>query len=331
MEAKYYTKIGDGTVECLLCPHQCFINNGKSGICGVRRNIYGVLTAESYGKLCSVSSDPIEKKPLYHYKPTQPVLSIGSVGCNLNCIFCQNWHIARATINSEPKLSEYSPAEVANAAAKNSQNIGIAYTYNEPTIWFEFMLDCAKAVKEKNKDNIVVSNGFINDAPLQELIPYIDAFNIDLKAFTDEFYKKQTFSKRMPVLKSLKTIRNSGKHLEITNLIIPSLNDDIDLFKKMIDWIADELGNETVLHLSRYFPNYKMSIQPTPPEKLLELYTIANEKLHYVYMGNINSDEGQNTKCPDCNTLIIKRLRYKTDISGLSETGNCKNCGRKII
>jgi len=287
MEAKYYIKLGDGSVECVLCPHKCFINKGKTGLCGVRRNVDGVLISENYGKLCSIHLDPIEKKPLYHFKPSRPILSLGSVGCNLNCQFCQNWHIARATVASYSKLDTYTPKQIAELAIQNSNNIGIAYTYNEPTIWFEFMLDCAKLVKQAGKDNVMVSNGFIMPEPLNEILPYIDAFNIDLKAFTDEFYRKQTFSKRSPVLEVLKIIKKSGKHLEITNLVIPSLNDDAEKFGEMVDWIEAELGNDTVLHISRYFPNYKMNKPITPAAKLTEFYTIAKQKLKYVYMGNI--------------------------------------------
>jgi pyruvate formate lyase activating enzyme len=285
--ALYFEKLEESKVECLLCPHNCVLKEGKAGICRVRRNVSGELVSENYGKLSALHIDPIEKKPLYHFYPGSKIFSVGSVGCNLKCNFCQNCDISQTGVSDFPWLKDFSAEELVNKAAGISENIGIAFTYNEPTVFFEFMLDSAKLSRQKGLKNVVVSNGFINEIPLNELLPWIDAINIDLKAFTDDFYKKQTQSQLEPVKQALKIIRKSGKHLELTNLVIPGLNDDEIIFKSMVDWIAQELGKDTILHISRYFPRYKSQIPLTSESTLKSLFKIAKEKLRYVYLGNV--------------------------------------------
>jgi pyruvate formate lyase activating enzyme len=326
-EASYYTKLDQNKVKCQLCPHNCTLSEGKMGNCKVRKNQKGVLYSENYGKLCSVHLDPIEKKPLYHYLPSRNILSVGSVGCNLSCKFCQNWQISQSSVGEYGYLKSYSPEEIVQVALKYKENIGIAYTYNEPIVWYEYMNDIALLAKEKGLKNIMVTNGFINLEPLENLINVIDAFSVDLKAFTEDFYKKLTSAKLDPVKNSLKLIKKNNKHLEITNLIIPEMNDDEKDFENLVNWIFTELGSDTVLHLSRYFPTYKLSIPATPVSKLNQLYNISIKYLPYTYLGNVTDTKGKNTICPNCGKTIIKRHGYFTNVTGIDNTGKCKYCG----
>jgi pyruvate formate lyase activating enzyme len=329
MEALYYNKLDD-QVQCILCPHQCFIREGHAGICGVRRNVAGSLMADTYGKLSAIHVDPIEKKPLYHFFPGNNILSLGSVGCNMRCGCCQNWQISQVS-GRDYSLESYSPDDILQLAAGKKQNIGVAYTYNEPGIWFEFMLDTARLIHQNGLKNVMVSNGFIAEQPLHELLQVVDAFNIDLKSFSDEFYRKQAGAKLEPVLRSLIQIHNAGQHLEITCLIIPTLNDNEKEFRDMAGWISHELGNETVLHLSRYHPMYRMNIEPTPQKSLEKLYSIAREYLKYVYVGNLQISDYQDTWCSQCGKKVISRRGYQVDFVSLSQQGMCRHCGNLII
>lgn len=329
--ARYYEELQRNTLKCNLCPHHCVIGDGKQGICRVRKNSGGELFLETYGVVSSVGFDPIEKKPLYHFYPGSIIFSIGSFGCNLKCKFCQNWQISQETSNSYSLRRQNTPESLVTTALENKSNIGIAFTYNEPTVWFEFMTDIAIISRKKGLKNVMVTNGFINPEPLAELTDLIDGFNVDLKAFTDDFYRQQTFSKLEPVKATLMKIRKSGRHLEITNLVVTGLNDNRKDFAEMIKWIAGELGRDTVLHLSRYFPVYKMSVGPTPVETLEEFYALANQSLDYVYLGNLTSTAGQDTKCPQCGIKVIDRNRYDTWVSGLDKDGKCKKCGHRVL
>lgn len=331
MEAQYYSKLDNNKVQCNLCPHNCVLNEGKQGICKVRANQKGSLVAENHGRISGYHFDPVEKKPLYHFYPGKEILSIGSVGCNLHCQFCQNHEIAQTGVNNYPYLKELSSGAIVNAALQQKNNIGIAYTYNEPLVFFEFMKDTALKAKQSGLKNVMVSNGFINKEPLESLLKFIDAFSIDLKAFTDYFYKKVTFSELKPVLQSLKTIKESGRLLELTNLVIPTLNDDENVFKEMVSWIHDELGKETVLHISRYHPMYKMNIERTGAQKMHSLYKIASKQLDFVYLGNLSSPKEQNTYCPSCKKTVIQRNNYTTRTIGLDNKGNCIYCGTKVV
>lgn len=330
MEASYYKKRGN-SIHCTLCPHHCVIRDGNSGICRVRRNEKGILIADSYGRIAAIHMDPIEKKPLYHFFPGQNILSLGSVGCNMRCGCCQNWQISQVSISQYDFEKTYTPHEIIEMASRQEQNLGIAYTYNEPSVWFEFMRDTARLASLKGLKNVMVSNGYIDEEPLQELLLYIDAFNIDLKAFTGEFYIRQTGATLPPVLQAIKTIRRAGRHLELTYLVIPTLNDRENEFREMTAWISGELGPDTVLHLSRYHPMYKMNIEPTSSGNLEYLYGIAREKLHYVYIGNVQTRESQDTFCGNCKARVIVRSGYQTEIISLGMKGECTHCGNSII
>ena len=328
--ALYFRKIGDGKVQCLLCPHLCTLAEGKAGKCGVRRNVNAHLVTEIYGKLSAIHYDPIEKKPLYHFHPGSIILSIGSIGCNLSCSFCQNCNISQADVSGFPWLKDYSPDEIVQMAAGHDGNLGIAFTYNEPTISFEYMLEVAQLAKGMGMKTAMISNGFINADPLHELLPFMDAFNIDLKAFREEFYKLHAGAGLAPVLETLMHLKEAGKHIEITNLVIPGLNDDPEIFSEMIDWISRELGKYTVLHLSRYFPHHKLTVDPTPVDTLKELFALATRKLAYVYLGNVASHKGQQTRCADCGELLIDRSGYHTEIRGIAPDIKCKKCGSPV-
>lgn len=317
-------------LQCNLCPHNCTIGDGKTGRCLVRENVEGELFLKTYGVVSSMNFDPIEKKPLYHFYPGKIIFSVGSLGCNFKCRFCQNWEISQSPPDNIRRMKNYKPEELVAMAVGRKDNIGIAFTYNEPVIWFEFMYDIAELSKRQGMKNVMVTNGFINPGPLSELLDVIDAFNVDLKAFTDEFYRTQTLSKIEPVKAALKQIRHSKKHLEITNLIIPGLNDQPANFTEMVKWIAGELGNDTVLHLSRYFPNYRLTQPPTPSDTLEQLFSIAHKHLDFVYQGNISGNSGQHTVCPSCGQLLISRNRYDSAITGLNKDGYCNKCNASV-
>ncbi|MGE4288805.1 MAG: AmmeMemoRadiSam system radical SAM enzyme [Salinivirgaceae bacterium] len=318
-------------IQCILCPHQCILHEGKTGICGVRQNIGGKIRSKNYGLISGLALDPIEKKPLYHFYPGSKILSIGSLGCNLKCNFCQNWQISQGCDTNTSQHKAMRVDEVLAEALGITGNIGLAFTYNEPTVWYEFMYDTAKACQQKNLKTAMVSNGFINKKPLEALLPFIDAFNIDIKAFTENYYHEMTGGSLKPVLDSLKTIRNNGKHLELTNLIIPRKNDDLEQFAEMVSWISNELGPHTVLHISRYFPAYKQRIPATSEQLLHELYEIARDKLHFVYLGNVKNEAFQNTYCNACKQLLISRSAYKTNVLHLTPEGKCTKCATQIL
>ncbi|MBN1414107.1 MAG: AmmeMemoRadiSam system radical SAM enzyme [Bacteroidales bacterium] len=328
-EALYYRQ-EESKVRCLLCPHECLIPEGGTGICRVRRNEKGKLYTGIYGKLSAIHIDPIEKKPLYHYYPGAQILSVGTVGCNMRCQCCQNWHISQSSPD-DCFLQQYTVNDIVNTAKSTSRNIGVAYTYNEPGIWIEYVLDVARQIHLAGLKNVMVSNGFISPEPLDELFTCIDAFNIDLKAFSDKFYRSVAGARLEPVLTTLKKIRSSGKHLEITNLVIPTLNDNDEEFLAMVKWISDELGSETVLHLSRYYPTYKMEHNPTSPTTLQRLAEIAGNHLLYVYVGNIAIRDYQDTRCANCGITVIKRSGYNTEIKAIDKNGACTSCHTKII
>lgn len=307
------------------------IRDGQTGICGVRRNTNGKLIAETWGKISAIHNDPVEKKPLYHFFPGSSILSIGSVGCNMKCRCCQNWQISQVSAAEYDYSRDYSPDEIVTLATAETNNIGVAYTYNEPGIWFEYVMAVARAVQSKGLQNVMVSNGYINEKPLDDLLTCIDAFNIDLKGFTGDFYRNFTGSTLSPVLRTLKRIKESGRHLEITCLLIPGLNDNIADFEKMIGWIADELGNTTIFHLSRYHPAYKFGLEPTPVSEFEKLLSVARKRLYHVYAGNISLKDYQDTRCPVCHNIIIKRAGYYTDKIAVTENGMCSHCGTQVI
>jgi pyruvate formate lyase activating enzyme len=324
---KLYSSNSGGQMICTLCPHNCKIVEGKTGICGVRRNIGDKIDLITHGVISGYSLDPVEKKPLYHFYPGYNILSIGSYGCNMRCDFCQNYHISQNI--PEGMNSKTSPQEILNNALSAKRNIGLAFTYNEPVIWFEFVKETAELIKEKGLFTVLVTNGFVNQEPLHELLDVTDAFNVDLKAFNNDFYKNLTGASIESVKKSLKQIVKAGRHLEITTLLIPGKNDSISEMENQVKWISGELGNEIPLHLSRYFPMYKRNDPTTPHETLVSHFDIASKHLKNVYVGNTMSETGQDTFCPDCGNMVTKRSGYH--IRHINTTdGKCLFCGKEI-
>jgi len=323
-EALYYKQVPVGKARCLLCPHRCMISNNKTGRCRVRQNINGTLYTKIYGQVSSYGLDPVEKKPLYHFYPGKRIFSIGSWGCNFKCTFCQNWQISQQEAHGE----KFSVEDIAGIASDNG-SIGIAYTYNEPLIWYEFVLDCAKAVRASGMKNVLVTNGFISEEPLTELLPYIDAMNIDLKAGSESFYREVCDGQLEPVMRTIKAAHAAGCHVELTTLLIPTLNDRMDEIREMAQWIAS-VSPHIPLHYSRYFPNYKMNIDPTPVDFMLAACEAASKELYHVYLGNVDTlVTGENTICPHCKSVIIERNYPDARITAMN--GNkCANCGEEI-
>ncbi len=325
-----FDKLQNG-VRCRLCPHNCPVPEGKVGVCGVRANIDGELRTLIYGVVTAAHLDPIEKKPLYHFKPGASIFSIGTAGCSFKCPFCQNWEISQMPwefgLGSIQTMSRYmSPEEVARIGISGG-SIGVAYTYSEPMIWFEFIKDTAPIVKERGGKNVFVTNGYINKEPLKELLSFADAFNVDLKSISEEFYKKLGGDLK-PVLDNLVEIKKKA-HLEITNLIIPGENDSDEEIERLVKWISRNLGKDTPLHISRYYPAYKYTKPPTPVTTLNKAYEIAKEYLNFVYLGNVIDVERSSTYCPRCGSLLIKREGYFTQVVNL-EGNRCRVCGERV-
>ncbi|MFH1427476.1 MAG: AmmeMemoRadiSam system radical SAM enzyme [Patescibacteria group bacterium] len=308
-EAMYYESLANGDVRCNLCPNRCILTNGQSGLCRVRKNIDGKLYSLSYGQPVTTHIDPIEKKPLFHFLPGANAYSLATVGCNLSCQFCQNWDISQAypeDINVPFTL----PEDIVNNALKSNSEV-IAFTYSEPIIFYEYMIDIAKLAHENNLKTVMISGGYINQEPLLNLLPYLDGIKIDLKAFSNDFYLKITNGQLQSVLDTIKTIHGAGKHLEIVYLIIPGENDSDNEIKAMCEWLKDNLGEDAILHFSRFYPQYKMTNKPpTPIETVKHAREIALKAgLKYVYTGNIEFPEGESTYCAD-GSIAIKRQGY---------------------
>jgi pyruvate formate lyase activating enzyme len=326
-EARYYKQLKDKKVHCQLCPHFCIIDNNAFGKCRVRKNVDGKLYSLVYGKPCSVSIDPIEKKPLFHFMPGQKALSIATVGCNFSCLHCQNWSISQAKVEDVPNM-DLPPDEVVAGATKENIKI-ISYTYTEPTIFFEYMLDIAKIARKENIKNTIVSNGFINPEPLSELSKFLDGANIDVKG-NEKFYKELCGSKLEPVLETIKTLHKAGVWIEVTNLIIPGYNDNEKEIMKIVNFIKN-LNKNIPLHFSAFYPAYKMQDTPsTSTEIIKKARNLAMKHLNYVYTGNIFDDEGNSTLCPKCKKQIIKRNAFFIVTENNLEQGKCKFCGEKI-
>lgn len=321
-------RIYDRYIECRLCPHYCKIAPQKRGICGARKNTGDKIELITYGVISGHSLDPVEKKPLYHFFPGNYILSVGSYGCNMRCDFCQNWHISQRAADNFSQTTD--PEKLVKEALSSWKNAGIAFTYNEPVIWFEFIRDTAIKIKEEGLYTVMVSNGYVNSDPLNELTQFIDAFNIDLKAFNEQFYKKLTGAELPPVKDSLKQIAKAGKHLEITTLIIPGRNDSENEMEAEAKWISEELGDEIPLHLSRYFPMYKRDDPATPLDTLTRLFNIASKHLKYVYTGNASYGIGQDTLCSRCGTLVTQRSGYSVKLNNIDSKGRCKKCGNLV-
>ncbi|MCL2102479.1 MAG: AmmeMemoRadiSam system radical SAM enzyme [Syntrophorhabdaceae bacterium] len=312
----------DEAVRCALCPRRCRIVRGMAGSCGVRENIDGKLIATTYGENAVLALDPIEKKPLYHFHPGASILSVGAFGCNFSCEFCQNWQL----VHERPPLKKVRIDDLI-ASARQTGSIGIAYTYNEPLIQFEFVMDCSKAFRAAGMKNVLVTNGSILQEPLMELLPFTDAMNIDLKSMEPEFYRKTCHGDLAPVLETIRAA--AGKtHVEVTTLLYTDHNDSDAHIRKVIDFIA-ETDPEIPLHFSRYFPRFQATAPPTPVDRLEAAWRAAREWLPYVYMGNAHFPEAADTICPNCRSTVVSRESYRADLSGLS--GNrCASC-EKIL
>lgn len=321
IEAKYYRLAGD-KVECRLCPNFCSIAPGKVGICRVRKNEDNKLWSLCYGETTSVAIDPIEKKPLYHFYPGSQILSISPNGCNMRCPFCQNWEISQVEAPTQPITT----ADLVQACRKHKL-LGVSYTYTEPLIWFEYLLDAALAVHKAGFKNVLVTNGMIEEEPLRDLLPLIDAMNIDLKSIKPEVYKKVLHGDLKAVKRTIE-ISKQKCLVELTNLLVSNLNDSKEEISELIRYVAS-LGRDTILHFSRYFPQWKFD-QPVTADSTLEYaYDEAAKELDFVYLGNVAGTRGSNTYCPKCKTLLIERVLYHTKIGHLVNSA-CQKCGNQI-
>jgi len=318
----FYEELKD-KIRCRICPHNCIIGEEKFGLCRVRTLKSNVPVAINYGEVTSMGVDPIEKKPLYHFKPSKDILSIGSFGCNMTCSFCQNHEISQG----RPQTEYISIEKLINIIPSIENNVGVAFTYNEPFMWYEYIYGAAKSIKENNSNTsvVVVTNGYINEEPLMKLLPYVDAMNIDLKGYTNRYYNKICGAKLEPVLETIK-IANEHCHVEITTLLVSEVNDSVEEAREIAKFIASV--NENIpLHLSRYFPRYKMENSATKIEKITKAQNEAQKYLKYVYVGNVQGTDN-NTYCPKCNELLIKRNGYTTEV--LIKKNKCEKCGEEI-
>lgn len=326
-----YEKIEDRKVICNLCAHRCVIFSGKKGICKVRQNNAGTLITKAYGRTIAQNIDPIEKKPLYHFYPGSRAYTIATAGCNFHCRFCQNWHIAE--IFSEEILEsgkEATPEQIVlDAKQKGSEHI--AYSYTEPTIFFEYSYDTARKAHEAGLNNLYITNGYMTGEMLEMINPYLDAVNIDLKAFRDETYRRYIAAHLQPVLDSLKKVKQLNIWLEVTSLIIPGINDDPDEIRDMADFIATELGRDVPWHISRFFPAYKMNHYPSTPLNTMQMAKeIGLETgLYYVYLGNIRNNRDSYTICPECGNILIERSGFGI-IRNRIQDHRCPECGKYI-
>jgi pyruvate formate lyase activating enzyme len=325
----YFTSLEGGEIQCELCPHRCRVAKGKRGLCRVRENRDGKYYSLVYGNPCAVHLDPIEKKPLFHVLPGTTSFSLATAGCNFQCKFCQNWEISQAA--PEDVYSAEVPPELMANRAKEIGAHSVAYTYVEPTIFYEYMVDVGALVKKSGLLNVYHSNGFINPGPLKNLCKVLDAANIDLKGFSDNFYQELCGGNLIPVLETLKTLKQQKVHLEITNLVIPTKNDEMSMVREMCLWIKKELGADTPIHFSRFYPLYKLKTLPqTPVSTLDKAQAVAlSVGLEYVYIGNVPGHEGENTFCPKCKKMLIQRTGYMVGEINV-KAGKCKYCGKPI-
>lgn len=329
-EAVLYERIEDGKVKCLLCNHYCVISPGRRGICGVRENRNGTLYSLVYGKLISANDDPIEKKPLFHFLPGSRSFSIATVGCNLKCRHCQNYVISQYPHTHKGGIpgEDAEPEDVVNSALRLGC-ASISYTYTEPTVFFEFALDCAKLAHKKGIKNVFVSNGYMSPQAIEEITPYLDGNNIDLKG-DDEFYKKICRARLNPVLETIRRMKEAGVWIEITTLLIPSYNDSEEILRMIIDFILS-IDPAIPWHVTQFYPTYEMLDKPrTPVDKLRKARDLGlSMGLKYVYVGNVPGEGGENTYCPNCKELLIERVGYSIFKNRIKD-GKCFNCNSKI-
>ena len=322
-ECLYYEPAGE-RVRCTLCPLNCNIAPGKIGACKVRSNLAGQLVALTYGQVSSVHLDPIEKKPLFHFYPGSVILSLGTVGCNLSCLFCQNWTISQEMSGTRP----LSPEQAVALAERHAGNLGIAYTYNEPIIWYEYVLETTELARARGLKNVLVTNGFVNPEPWRRLLKTVDAVNIDVKSLSPEFYRRICKGKVEPVLESVRIAKEEGCLVEVTNLVITNWNDSEQDMRSLTDWLAS-MDPDIPIHFSRYHPDYKLTEPPTPLATLRRAAEIAREKLRYVYLGNVMGANGEDTLCPSCGTVVVGRSGYSITRMAV-RNGQCESCGQTV-
>jgi len=333
LEAKFYKKLDSLNVACELCHQACLIKNNSAGICRARKNINGKLFSLVYGYPVAINVDPIEKKPLFHFQPGSLSYSLGTLGCNFKCTNCQNWDISQA-LDIEQKIKNTNPTEpekiVSDALANDCSSI--SYTYNEPTIFTEYALEIMELARRQNLKNVWVSNGYMSDRCLEAILPYLDAINVYLKSINENFYQKNCGAKLQPILKNLKTLKKSGIDIEITTLIIPGLSDDLNMLKSLAEFIASDLGTDVPWHISKFSPVISWKLKkksPTSEETIFEVCDIGkNAGLKYVYAGNLPGDERENTYCPACGELAIRRFGY--EIARLDHHGRCAHCDKNL-
>ncbi len=328
-EAVFYQRLKDKAVICTTCPNTCVLKPGDRSACRSKINHEGTLTSLTYGNPCAVHVDPVEKKPLFHFQPRSKSFSIAAAGCNLRCLNCQNWEISQVK-PEEVRSQELFPDQVVRLARQNGCS-SIAYTYSEPVTFFEYMLDTALAAGEQDLANLLISNGYVNTRPLKELCRHIQGANINLKAFSDDIYKKLNGGRLEPVLRTFRTLQEQGVHVEITNLVVPGYTDDLEMIRRMCDWILTTLGPDHPLHFLRFFPMYKLNrLSPTPVSFLRQAWSTARTMgLHFVYIGNAPVPGGQDTRCPNCDELIVRRQGYSIPVMRLDK-GRCPSCQTRI-
>jgi pyruvate formate lyase activating enzyme len=323
-EALYWEAVEGGGVRCLLCPHGCRLAEGRVGLCRVRKNVAGTLRTLNYARVSSANLDPIEKKPLFHFHPGSLIYSLGTIGCNLSCAFCQNWSISQGDVPTQ----FVEPQQAVSVAAGHKGNIGIAYTYNEPFIWYEFVLETAVLAREAGLTNVLVTNGYVSEDPLRELLPHIDAMNVDIKAMGERFYRELCGGRPEHPRRTAEIAKEAGCHVEVTNLVIPNWNDAEDDIRHLVDWVA-QLGPDVPLHFSRYHPDYKLTEPATPTATLTKARELALEKLDYVYIGNVWSPGGEDTVCPRCGKVVVARSGFSVAQVSVKD-GRCPSCGEVV-
>jgi len=330
-EARLYEKLPENRVRCNLCAHRCAIADGKRGICQVRENRGGTLFTLVYGRAIARHVDPVEKKPLFHFYPGSTAYSVATPGCNFRCKWCQNWEISQMPREQHLITGEKAKPQQLVAAAQRHHCQSIAYTYTEPTVFFEVAYETAQLAHEVGLANIYVTNGYMTEEMLKAFHPYMDAANVDLKAFKEETYHKYVGARLQPVLDAMKVMRRLGIWLEVTTLVVPGINDDPGELRDAARFVAQELGTETPWHISRFFPAYQMrDVPPTPLATLLRAREIGREEgLAHIYVGNVRDEAGQDTHCPACSSVLIRRWGY-TVVENRIRDGRCPDCGVQV-
>jgi len=328
--ARHYEKLPGKKIKCTLCPKDCVVGDRERGFCGARENRDGTYYTLVWGQVVALNIDPIEKKPFFHFLPGDRAFSIATAGCNMDCKDCQNWEISQARPEQIERVYVMPPKDVVSSAVKYHAPI-IAYTYSEPVIFYEFMLETAYEGHKQGVKSVMVSNGYIHEKPMREVCKHLDAVKIDLKGFNEEFYKKYCVAELRPVLDTIKLVHSLGKWLELVYLVVPTLNDDAAQIKSMCRWLVKAIGLDVPIHFSRFTPQYQLkNLPPTPLQTLERCHAIAREAgMRYVYVGNVPGHKYENTFCPGCGKIVVARRWY--EVVGVHlKNGKCKHCGHNI-